>query len=477
MTGCACTVSACGCATGAARRTSTKPPPALDLFPRASGPPTLRVRHRVPDARITRAKPAVACGDLRLWTALADRDPGGAASVRDQIALGATTPLQADNMDLAMALGRRWSDLPTTAGRPRLADLAKGGGGVHTLYHLYSYTGDAIYIKLMGDYSPPTDRASKQATLEYVWRPFYAADCALDQDALASMVGTWDASTKLGAFWQNGWGPTYAVFLYALRMLCVYNSHITSSDPYGKCDNARARVAAGMAGSGYTGGGGFGSGSLRYTIDVDWHDEFHGDGSEVGYNGSGLPYMVSGAGESRSFGWAQSGNIHINRRMVRELGFAADALLAVAHKTVWYVRSLHVDDLASAGYLFEQATRLGRMALDCVAFIAHTVLHEMLHVEFNPAVLPWQDVHCQAACCMNRIAGNWYCKTFAYLGLTQCNYFDIDTLFNSTALGVGSTCDVDRGLAWDGTCTMPSLGEPGSTNFDKEHWEVPDGCT
>ena len=330
------------------------------------------------------------------------------------------------------------------------------------------------------DYSPTIDADTRREVMDLVSGLWYDSDDWHFEDSadVSAMVHEWDVSKSPGLFINDGWGPPFKVFKYALGLIDIFRDFIPNSgaDEGADCPNAQDKVADRLDKGKYRffvnrEGGTCESGSVR-------------DGISFCSPSNRVPEHVSVSVKtlmaehptifSRTY-------IRICPETLCAAGAAMDHYLFQAARRYFYVKEGRAANLVSAATYAFQAIALGRLSDAGIADLAHVLLHEMFHVEFAGS-------HCHRGCCFQRMSLKWWCRTFSFLGLYGAGIgISADLkLEGDVTPSDSSVCDDVHQATFSGGCAMDHPGTTGNeeaffhtlSSDDEPHdWENPEGCS
>jgi hypothetical protein len=252
--------------------------------------------------------------------------------------------------------------------------------------------------------------------------------------------------------WQRGWGRVHRYTMHVLQLIYVYRELMPSYWPTAEavsglpmdlaCEDMAEIVAKSFTGdSGIFGVGhtqrtdcpscpGTSDGQLVVTEDSATCSRIY-QVYAAWPIGTCIPYRAA---------WGSDG-IQVCPSYMNGMALVADEFLYWANRAYWYAMEGHARDLwAALGFLY-QAALCGKVALGATLIPARALVHELVH-RYDPD--DHRNEHCPYYCCQAGIAGAWWARTRAYLGVPSVDYDDpnniVDTTFSATIQTYGSSC-------------------------------------
>jgi hypothetical protein len=168
------------------------------------------------------------------------------------------------------------------------------------------------------------------------------------------------------------------------------------------------------------------------------------------------------------------GGIRICPSFINGKALVADKFLYWGNRAYWHAMSGGASDFFEALRLLYNAMLCGRVSLGAFALPARTLVHELVHYNGFGA-------HCTYYCCQAGLAGTWYARTRAFLGLPAVDYYAsgglVDTSFSVTTSSYSSTCETSTGSAFAINLEFTDLGNGGdSTAYEVTSATYPTNC-
>lgn len=363
-----------------------------------------------------------------------------------------------------------------------------GPGGAGTMLHQYERVQCQFFDYLVRKgYEPPTDGASKAATLDFCWSRFRSQVVAFEKlygfgaNEAEALILHNEMNDTPGEFFVDGVGLN--VVQWAIALVVVNSSLFDTLFINGTgCDSvlptARARIDAWRRGDAFSIG-------LWINRSEQVSAEWFTPPAPCG----GLPYGIdsptlgatgTSVGESEPFTQV----VRISPDYCVALGVFADAWLTAAHRAYWAMKEGAAFEANRSDPLEEQVKRAGRLALAASASVAQVLTHEIMHLSTGWGVDP-ATFHCTWGCCQTRASARFEACLAAMYGLTQVSrgVSSDGVSLDGTAIAVSGlmkfreTCDDLNQTSADVWIQLASPGIPTlATAWSVARESVPQGC-
>ena len=292
---------------------------------------------------------------------------------------------------------------------------------------------------------------------------------------IAKMVVKWEVSTDPGEFIDDGWGPPFKVFKYALGFLDMFREFIPNDGQ--DCPDARSKISKKLDG-------------LSFNFHIS--REKSCDQTALGMTRSfcsketPIPTQIRSGVSTKAAEVTDALFWHyivVCPEYLCAAGALLDGYLYEAARRYFYVKEGRASNVVSAVQHIADALHLGRFAGAVISEVAAVLLHEMLHGEFRGG-------HCKNNCCFQRLSLKYWCRVFSYLGL-----YDAREGINMDLALTGDSGPEDHSQCgelatefslFNGGCLADVPGRTGNSEAwsktDSNHipgrdWSNPPGCS
>lgn len=322
------------------------------------------------------------------------------------------------------------------------------------------YTG-AIDITVPCDFLP--DDPSEEG-MYFMWSPYTTPSTRAGWANFGLLRGLidssrWTAGTASGQYpgWQSGWGRNYNFVQHMLQLVYCYRSLLPNRWPTAgvvpvlplsfTCEDLEDFIFEKFSGFVQTD-----VEEPDITPDGRFFLQIDGDGEEEPcpeYDDGQLVETFAMATCERTFSVAQSwpiganlpfrgetgGGIRMCPSYINGMALVADRFLYWGNRAYWHATGGGCSSFVEALQMLSNSVLCGKVSLGAFAVPSRTLVHELAHAAGFGS-------HCDFNCCQAGLAGIWYARTRALLGLPQVDYDTgmVDTSFSSKTASYSSTC-------------------------------------